>query len=76
MKFQIYRSLGYRTCHEKMLEVYPALANYNFKMDKFGDSYVTITSLKQLMQLVKEIGQEIILDSDGNTIEIHVDYRE
>ena len=49
MKFQIYRSLGYRTCHEKMLEVYPVLANYNFKMDKFGDSYVTITSLKQLM---------------------------
>lgn len=76
MKFQIYRSLGYRTCYEKMLEAYPTLANYNFKMDKFGDGYVTITSLKQLMQMVEEIGQKIILSPDGDSIEIYVNYRE
>ena len=76
MKIQIYRALGYRICYEKMLETYPALANYNFKIDKSGDGYVTITSLKQLMQMVKEIGQEIILSSDGDGIEIYVDYRE
>ena len=76
MKIKIYRALGYRTCYEKMLEVYPALVNYNFKIDKSGDGYVTVTSLKQLIQMVKEIGQEIILSSDGDDIEIYVDYRE
>lgn len=76
MKFQIYRSLDYRPNREKMLEAYPELANYNFKIDKSGDGYVNITSLKQLMQLVKEIGQEIILSSDGDTIEIYDAYRE
>lgn len=76
MKIKIYRALGYKTCYEKMLEVYPALVNYNFKIDKSGDGYVTITSLKQLMQMVKELGQEIILSSDGDDIEIYVDYRE
>lgn len=61
---------------KKILEVYPVLANYNFKIDMSGDGYVTITSLKQLMQMVKEIGQEIILSSYGDDIEIYVDYRE
>lgn len=76
MKFQIYRSLDYRPNCEKMLETYPVLANYNFKMDKSGNGYVTITSLKQLMQMVKEIGQEIILSPDNDGIEIYDDYRE
>lgn len=76
MKIQIYRALGYKTCYEKMLEAYPALANYNFKIDKSGDGYVTITSLKQLMQLIKDTGEEIILSSNGDGIEIYVDYRE
>lgn len=76
MKFQIYRSCYYDPDHEKMLAVYPTLANYNFKMDKSGNSYVTITSLKQLMQMTKEIGQEIILSPNGNTIEIYDEYRE
>ena len=76
MKFQIYRSLDYRPKCEEMLRIYPALVNYNFKIDKSGNGYVTITSLKQLMQLVKEIGQEIILSSDGDTIEIYDNYRE
>lgn len=76
MKFQIYRSLDYRPNCEEMLRIYPALVNYNFKIDKSGNGYVNITSLKQLMQLVKELGQEIILSSDGDTIEIYDDYRE
>ena len=59
-----------------MLEKYPALANYNFKVDKSGNGCVTITSLKQLMQLVKEIGQEVILSPDNDGIEIYDDYRE
>ena len=61
MKFQIYRTLGYRPNCERLLAVYPALANYNFEKDDTGNGYVTITSLNQLMQLIKEIGQELIL---------------
>lgn len=76
MKFQIYRSLDYKPNCEKMLEIYPALANYNFKTDKPGNGYVTITSLKQLMQMVKEINQEIILSPYDDGIEIYDDYRE
>ena len=76
MKFQIYRTLDYKPNCEKMLEIYPALANYNFKTDKSGNGYVTITSLKQLMQMVKEIGQEIILSPNNEGIEIYDEYRE
>lgn len=76
MKFRIYRSLDYMPKYEKMLKTYPALMNYNLKTDKFGNSYVTITSLKQLMQFVKDIGQEIILSPDNDGIEIYDDYRE
>ena len=76
MKFQIYRSLDYRPNYEKMLETYPALVNYNFETDKTGNGYVTITSLKQLMQMVKEIDQEIILSPNNDGIEIYDNYRE
>lgn len=76
MKFQVYRSLDYRPNYEKMLEAYPALVNYNFKTDKDGNSYANITSLKQLIQMVKEIGQAIILSPGNNDIEIYDDYRE
>lgn len=76
MKFQIYRTLDYRPNYEKMLETYPALVNYNFETDKTGNGYITITSLKQLMRMVKEIGQEIILSPDNESIEIYDEYRE
>lgn len=76
MKFQIYRSLDYMTKYEKMLKTYPALMNYNFKTNKSGNGYVTITSLKQLMQFVKDIGQEIILSPYNDDIEIYDNYRE
>lgn len=46
MKFQIYRTLDYQPNYEKLLETYPALANYNFKADKSGICYITITSIK------------------------------
>lgn len=76
MKFQVYRSMDYKPNCEKMLEVYPVLANYNFKTDNAGYGYITITSLKQLMQFVKEIDQEIILSPFNDVIEIYDDYRE
>ena len=76
MKFQIYRSLDYMPNCERMLGTYPALANYNFKTDKAGNGYVTITSLKQLMQMVEEIGQKIILSPNNDGIEIYDNYRE
>ena len=76
MKFQIYRTLNYQPNYEKFLEDYPALANYNLKKDDAGNSYITITSLKQLKQLVKEINQEIILSPCHDGIEIYDEYRE
>lgn len=76
MKFQISRTMDYRPNCEKMLRTYPAFVNYNFEIDKSGYGYVTITSLKQLMQMIEEIGQEIILSSEGGTIEICDSYRE
>lgn len=76
MKFQIYRALTYKPNYEEMLETYPALANYNYKMDSSGYGYITIVSLKQLRQFVKEIGQAIILSPNDNAIEIYDDYRE
>lgn len=76
MKFQVYRTLNYQPNYEKLLETYPALANYNFKADKSGICYITITSIKQLKQLVKEINQEIILFPCHDGIEIYDEYRE
>lgn len=76
MKFQIYRTLDYRPNCKEMLETYPALVNYNFETDKSGNGYVNITSLKQLMRMVKEIGQEIILSPNNEGIEIYDEYRE
>ena len=76
MKFQIYRTLNYQPNYEKILEADPALANYNLKKDDAGNCYVTITSIKQLTQFVKDIGQVIILFPDNDGIEIYDGYRE
>lgn len=59
-----------------MLKTYPALANYNFRIDESSNGSVTIASLKQLMKMVKEIGQEIILSPSNDDIEVYDDYRE
>lgn len=61
---------------KKMLKTYPALANYNFRIDESSNGSVTIASLKQLMKMVKEIGQEIILSPSNDDIEVYDDYRE
>ena len=76
MKIQLYRALNYQPNCEKILEDYPALANYNFKKDDAGNCYVTITSIKQLKQFVKEINKEIILSPCRGGIEIYDAYRE
>lgn len=76
MRFKIYRALTYKPDYETMLGTYPTLANYNYKIDNSGYGYITITSLKQLMQLTKEIGREIILSPSNDGIEIYDDYRE
>lgn len=76
MRFKIYRALTYKPDYETMLRIYPTLANYNYKTDNSGYGYITITSLKQLMQLTKEIGQAIILSPSNDSIEIYDDYRE
>ena len=76
MKLQIYRALNYQPNYEKLLEDYSVLANYNLKKDDAGNCYVTITSLKQLKQLVKEINKEIILSPCRDGIEIYDEYRE
>ena len=76
MRFKIYRALTYKPDYETMLGIYPTLANYNYKMDSSGYGYITIVSLKQLRQFVKEIGQAIILSPNDNAIEIYDDYRE
>lgn len=55
-EIKIYRALTYKPDYETMLGTYPTLANYNYKTDNSGYGYITITSLKQLMQLTKEIG--------------------
>lgn len=76
MKFQLYRSLNYEPDAKKMLEKYPALKDYNFKQDKSGRCYVIISSVKQLIQFVKDINQEIILSPNNSGIEIYDYYRE
>ena len=76
MRFKIYRALTYKPDYETMLGIYPTLANYNYKTDNCDYGYITITSLKQLMQLTKEIGREIILSPSNDSIEIYDDYRE
>lgn len=76
MRFKIYRALTYKPDYETVLETYPTLANYNYKTDSSGYGYITITSLKQLIQLTKEIGREIILSPSNDSIEIYDDYRE
>lgn len=76
MKFHIYRTMDYKPDYEKMLKTYPALVDYNFRVAKSGNSYITITSLEQLMQMTKEIDQEIILSPNDDGIEIYDNYKE
>lgn len=80
MKFQIYRSADFRvTKVDELLAKYPVLGNYKLKQTKEG-VVITVSSLKALVQLGKDIGVELIVGSSGwdvdGSIEIYDDYRE
>lgn len=80
MKFQIYRSADFRiTKVDELLAKYPMLSNYKLKQTKEG-VIITISSLKALIQLGKDIGVELVVGSGGwnvnDSIEIYDDWRE
>ena len=79
MKFQIYRTMNYDRDVESLLVKYPALGNYKLKQTKDG-VVITLSSLKMLVQLGLDIGEELIIGKSGwdveNSIEIYDDYRE
>ena len=79
MKFQIYRTMNYGMDVESLLVKYPVLGNYKLKQTKDG-VVITLSSLKMLVQLGLDIGEELIIGKSGwdveNSIEIYDDYRE
>ena len=79
MKFQIYRTMNYGGDVEPLLVKYPLLSNYKLKQTKDG-VVITISSLKMLVQLGLDIGEELIIGKSGwdveDSIEIYDDYRE
>lgn len=80
MKFRIYTT-AYWSKNEvgELLAKYPILGNYKLKQTKEG-VVITITSLKALVQLSKDVGSELII-GNGDTlnvkdsIEIYDDWR-
>ena len=79
MKFQIYRTMNYDRDVESLLAKYPVLGNYKLKQTKDG-VVITLSSLKMLVQLGLDIGEELIIGKSGwdveDSIEIYDDYRE
>ena len=79
MKFQIYRTMNYGRDMESLLVKYPVLGNYKLKQTKDG-VVITLSSLKMLVQLGLDIGEELIIGKSGwdveDSIEIYDDYRE
>ena len=79
MKFQIYRTMNYGIDVESLLVKYPVLGNYKLKQTKDG-VVITLSSLKMLVQLGLDIGEELIIGKSGwdveDSIEIYDDYRE
>ena len=80
MKFQIYRTADYgKTKKDGLLAKYSVLGNYKLKQTKEG-VVITITSLKMLAQLGKDIGVELIIGNSGwdveDSIEIYDNWRE
>ena len=79
MKFQIYRTMNYGRDVESLLVKYPLLSNYKLKQTKDG-VVITLSSLKMLVQLGLDIGEELIIGKSGwdveDSIEIYDDYRE
>ena len=79
MKFQIYRTMNYGGDVESLLVKYPVLGNYKLKQTKDG-VVIALSSLKMLVQLGLDIGEELIIGKSGwdveDSIEIYDDYRE
>lgn len=80
MKFQIYRSADCMAVKvDALLAKYPLLGKYKPKQTKEG-VVITITSLKMLIQLGKDVGHELIVNSRGRDvdgfIEIYDNWRE
>ena len=79
MIFQIYRTMNYGRDVESLLVKYPVLSNYKLKQTKDG-VVITLSSLKMLVQLGLDIGEELIIGKSGwdveDSIEIYDDYRE
>ena len=79
MKFQIYRTMNYGMDVESLLVKYPVLGNYKLKQTKDG-VVIALSSLKMLVQLGLDIGEELIIGKSGwdveDSIEIYDDYRE
>lgn len=79
MKFQIYRTMNYGGDVESLLVKYPVLGNYKLKQTKDG-VVIALSSLKMLVQLSLDIGEELIIGKSGwdveDSIEIYDDYRE
>ena len=79
MKFQIYRTMNYGRDVESLLVKYPLLSNYKLKQTKDG-VVITLSSLKMLVQLGLDIGEELIIGKSGwdveDSIESYDDYRE
>ena len=79
MKFQIYRTMNYGMDVESLLVKYPLLSNYKLKQTKDG-VVIALSSLKMLVQLGLDIGEELIIGKSGwdveDSIEIYDDYRE
>ncbi len=61
---------------EETIKKYPILANYGFKADKVDCiATINVSSLPKLVQLIKDINCEVIIDTYG-TILIHDGYCE
>ncbi len=59
---------------KETIKRYPMLANYGFKADKVGcRATINVPSLPKLVQLIKDIDCEVIIDTEG-TILIHDGY--
>lgn len=70
MKFRIVTTCEFKP--EKVIEDYPCLNKFNF-----DDGYVTINSLEELMDLIKAVENEIIIEDNSiPQIEIYDSYRE
>lgn len=81
MKIWIHRTYYYQTLNGIRIK-YPVLNNYKLdeKQDEHGNIklYIQINSMKQFVDLSRDLHQPLIVDTEGDepTIEIYDDWRE